>query len=52
MKCGVESPLDRKEIKPIILKEILNEKSLETPTLWPPEVKGRLTGKDTDAGKD
>ena len=24
----------------------------ETPTLWPPDVKNLLTGKDPDAGKD
>ena len=24
----------------------------ETPILWPPDVKGRLIGKDLDAGKD
>ena len=24
----------------------------ETPLLWPPDVKNRLTGKDPDAGKD
>ena len=24
----------------------------ETPTLWPPDEKNRLTGKDPDAGKD
>ena len=24
----------------------------EAPTLWPPDEKSRLTGKDPDAGKD
>ena len=24
----------------------------EAPILWPPDVKGRLIGKDPDAGKD
>ena len=24
----------------------------ETPILWPPDAKSRLTGKDPDAGKD
>ena len=24
----------------------------DTPVLWPPDVKNRLTGKDPDAGKD
>ena len=45
LEKALESPLDCKEIKPIILREILNENSLETPTLWPPEVKGRLNRK-------
>ena len=37
-----------------ILKEINPEYSLEAeaPTLWPPNVKRQLTGKDPDAGKD
>ena len=41
-----------------ILKEINREYSLEydakaeAPTLWPPDAKNRLTGKDPDAGKD
>ena len=35
-----------------ILREINPEYSLEAPILWPPEVKGQLTGKDPDAGKD
>ena len=25
---------------------------METPILWPPDVKSRLIGKDPDAGKD
>ena len=25
---------------------------VETPILWPPDVKSQLTGKDPDAGKD
>ena len=24
----------------------------EAPVLWPPDMKSRLTGKDSDAGKD
>ena len=42
-----------------ILKEINSEYSLEglmpdaeAPTLWPPDVKSQLAGKDPDAGKD
>ena len=57
----LEGPLDCKEIKPKsnqILKEISHEYSLEwlmlklKPTLWPPDAKNWLTGKDPDAGKD
>ena len=42
-----------------ILKEIKPEYSLEgldaeaeAPKLWPPDVRSRLAGKDSDAGKD
>ena len=55
----LESPLDCKEIQPVHPK---GNQSLivigrthaeaETPTLWPPDVKNGLTGKDPDAGKD
>ena len=50
----LESPLDSKKIKPVNLKEISPEYSLETevPTLWPPDAKSRLNGKDPDAEKD
>ena len=54
----LESPLDYKEIQPVILKEISPEYSLEglmlndTPILWPPDAKKWLIGKDPDAGKD
>ena len=50
----LESPLDSKKIKPVNLKEISPEYSLETeaPTLWLPDAKSQLTGKDPDAGKD
>ena len=53
-----ESPLDSKEIQPVILKEINPEYSLEglmlieAPILWPPDAKSRLTGQNPDAGKD
>ena len=29
-----------------------SECEVEVPTLWPPDAKSRLTGKDLDAGKD
>ena len=59
----LESPLDCKEIKPVNpkkkKKKISPEYSLEgliveveTPILWPPDVKNGLIGKDPDAGKD
>ena len=55
----VESPLESKGIKPVNLKGnqpwIFIERTdteAEAPTLWPPDVKNRLTGKDPDAGKD
>ena len=53
-----ESPLDSKEIQPVILKEINPEYSLEglmlieALILWPPDAKSRLTGQNPDAGKD
>ena len=55
----LERPLDCKEIHQSILKEINPEYSLEglrlklkLLTLWPPDVKNWLIGKDCDAGKD
>ena len=55
----LESPLDCKEIQPVHPK---GDQSLvfigridaeaETPILWPPNAKNRLTRKDPDAGKD
>ena len=61
--CGfektLESPLDRKEIKPINPKGnqtrifiVKTDAETETPILWPPDVKSWLIGKDPDAGKD
>ena len=60
----VESPLDCKEIQPV-LKEILHPKGdqswvftertdveAETPVRWPPDVKSWLIWKDPNAGKD
>ena len=55
----LKSPLDCKEIKPINPKGnqswILigrTDAEVETPILWPPDVKNWLTEKDPDAGKD
>ena len=63
LNCGVgedpESPLDCKEIKPVNPKgsqsRIFIERTdaeAEAPILWLPDVKSRLIGKDSDAGKD
>ena len=55
----VESPLDCKEIKPVIPKGNQPWKSIgrsgakpEAPVLWPPDAKSWLTGRDPDAVKD
>ena len=55
----LESPLDSKEIKSVNPKGnppwIFTGKTdaeAETPTLWPPDAKSWLIGKDPDAGKD
>ena len=53
----LESPLDRKEIKPVDLKGnqpriLFGGTDAEAPILWPPDAKGQLIGKDPDAGKD
>ena len=55
----LESPLDCKEIQPVHPKGNLSwifigrtDAEAETSTLWPPDVKNWLTGKDLDAGKD
>ena len=54
-----ESPLESKEIKPINPKVsqprifiVRTDAEAEAPILWPPDVKGLITGKDPDAGKD
>ena len=56
---SLESPLDRKEIKPVNPKG--NQPRIfigrtdaenEVPILWPPDAKSRLTGKDPDVRKD
>ena len=55
----LESPLDRKEIKPVNPKGNQSwivigrtDAEAEAPILWPPDKKNGLTGKDSDAGKD
>ena len=55
----IGSPVDCKEIKPVNPKEnqpwILigrTDTKAETPTLWPPDVKNLLVGKDPEVGKD
>ena len=55
----LESPLDCKEIQPVHSKGNQSwvftgstDAEAETPTLWPPDAKNWLTGKDPDAGKD
>ena len=53
----LESPLDCKEIQPVHPKGnqfwiFIGRTEVETPILWPPDVKNWLTGKDPDAGKD
>ena len=54
-----ESPLDCKEIKPVSSKgnqpwifTRRTDAEAEAPIIWPPDVKCRLTGKDSDAGKE
>ena len=55
----LESPLDSKEIKPVNPKRNQSwifigrtEVATESPTLWPPNGKSWLVGKDPDAEKD
>ena len=55
----LESPLDCKEIQPVHCKGNQSwifigrtDAEAETPILWPPDAKNRLTGKDPDVGKD
>ena len=55
----LESPLDCKKIKPVNPKgnqpQIFMGRTYaeaEAPILLPPDVKNRLIGKDSDAGKD
>ena len=55
----LESSLDCKEIQLVPPKGNQSctfigrtDAETETPILWPPDAKNRLTGKDPDAGKD
>ena len=55
----LESPLDCKEIQPVPSKGDHSCVFIggtgakdETPVLWPPHVKSRLIGKDSNAGRD
>ena len=55
----LKSPLDSKEIRPVNPKGnqpwifvVRTDAEVETPTLWPPDFKSQLIGKDPDAGKD
>ena len=53
----LESPLDCKEIQPVNpkgnqLRIFIERTDAEASILWPPDVKSRLFGKDSDAGKD
>ena len=59
LETTLESPLDSREIKPVNPKG--NQPQLftgrtdakaEAPIIWPPDVKRKLIGKDSDAGKD
>ena len=55
----LENPLDSKDIKLVNPKRSQScifigrtDAEAEAPTLWSPDAKSQLTGKDTDAGKD
>ena len=53
----LECSLDCKEIKPVNPKGnqtwiFIGRTDAEAPTVWPPDAKSRLIGKDLDAGKD
>ena len=41
-----------KEISPEYSLQGVKNAEAETPILWPPDVKNRLIGKDSDAGRD
>ena len=55
----LESPLDCKEIQPVQSNgdqsQVFfgkNDAKAETPVFWPPHLKSRLIGKDSEAGRD
>ena len=55
----LETPLDGKEIQPVNPKEIQlrrvfgrTDAEIETPIVWPPDVKSQFTGKVPYVGKD
>ena len=55
----LESPLDYKEIQPVHPKGDQSwvfigrtDAKAEAPIIWPSDAKGRLIGKDPDAGRD
>ena len=53
----LESPLDSRELRPDNPKRnqpwiATGRTDAEAPTLWPPDVKNQLIGKNPDAGKD
>ena len=59
LKKTLESPLDYKEIHPVHPKRDQSwvfigrtDDEAETPSLWPPDAKRWLIGKDPNAGKD
>ena len=59
LEKALESPLDCKEIQPVIPKGNQSwiftgrtDAEAETPVFWPPHAKSWLTGKAPDAGKD
>ena len=59
LEMTLESPLDRKEIKPVNPtwnqpRTFVGRTAAEAEALilWPPNAKSRLTGKDSNAGKD
>ena len=57
LQMTLESPLDRKEIKPVNPKGnqpwiFIGRTDAKAPIFWPPDVKNSLTRKDPDSGKD
>ena len=59
LNCGLESPLDSKEIQPVHPEGNQSwifigrtDAETKTPTLWLPDVKNWLIWKDPDAAKD